>query len=88
MGPVKVNVFLLPQKSVSPQINYTEVDMEKDPVYQKIARIIERSLQDASRRKQKKCDISIDVETHKIPPLRKLLERKGYSIFVQGVYPV
>lgn len=83
---LKVNVFVLPQRSALPQINYTEADMEKDPAYPRILRIIDKNLQDASRRKQKKCDISVDVETHKIPPLRKLLEKKGYNVFVQGVY--
>lgn len=86
MDAIKINVFLLPQKSALPQINYTEADMEKDPAYPRIIRIIDKNLQDASRRKQKKCDVSVDVETHKIQPLRKLLEKKGYNVFVQGVY--
>ncbi len=86
MDPMKINVFILPQKSVLPQINLTESDMEKDPVYPRILRQIEKGLREASLRKSRKCDISIDVETHKIPPLRKLLEKKGYYVFVQGVY--
>ncbi len=80
------NIFILPQKSVLPQMNYTESDMEKDPAYQRIIRIIEKNLFDASRRKLKKCDISVDAETHKIPALKRLLEKKGYNVFVQGVY--
>ena len=86
MDTMKINIFLLPQKSVLPQINLTESDMEKDPVYPRILRQIEKGVQEATRRRQKKCDISADVETHKIPPLRKLLEKKGYNVFVQGVY--
>ncbi len=86
MDVIKINVFLLPQKSTLPQINLTESDMEKDPVYPKILRQIEKNLKEASLRKQRKCDVSVDVETHKIPPLRKLLEKKGYYVFVQGVY--
>ena len=82
----KINVFILPQKSVLPQMNYTESDMEKDPAYQRILRTVEKNSQDASRRKLKKCDISVDVETHKIPAVKKLLEKKGYNVFVQGVY--
>ncbi len=83
---MKTNIFILPQKSVLPHMNYTESDMEKDPAYQRILRIIEKNLQDVSKRKQKKCDISVDVETHKIPTLKRLLEKKGHSVFVQGVY--
>ncbi|MBI4176761.1 MAG: hypothetical protein HY516_00175 [Candidatus Aenigmarchaeota archaeon] len=86
MDAIKVSVFLLPQKSALPQINLTESDMEKDPAYHRIVRRIEKDVAGASGRRQKKCDISIDVETHKIPPLRRLLEKKGYSVFVQGVY--
>ncbi len=82
----KVNVFVLPQKSVSPQVIYTEADAEKDTSYTRILNIITRAMGLAERRKVKKCDISIDVERHKIPALKKLLEKKGYSVFVQGVY--
>lgn len=86
MDAIKISVFLLPQKSVLPQINLTENDMEKDPAYQRVLRQIEKGVLEASRRKKRKCDISVDVETNKIPPLRKLLEKKGYNVFVQGVY--
>ena len=83
---LKVNVFILPQKSVSPQVVYTEADAEKDASYARMLKIIARGVELAERKKSKKCDISIDAERHKIPALKKLLERKGYSVFVQGVY--
>ncbi len=83
---LKVNVFILPQKSVSPQVIYTEADAEKDASYARILKIISRNTELAERKRGKKCDISIDVERHKIPALKKLLERKGYNVFVQGVY--
>ena len=83
---LKVNVFVLPQKSVSPQIIYTEGDAEKDTSYTRTLNIITRAIGLAERRKVKKCDISVDVERHKIPALKKLLERKGYNVFVHGVY--
>lgn len=82
----RINVFILPLKSVSPQINYSEDDIEKDPSYARLLRLIERDVENAKTRKARKCDISIDVERHKIPAVKKLLEKKGYSVFVQGVY--
>lgn len=83
---LKVNVFVLPQKSVSPQVIYTEADAEKDTSYTRILNIISRATESAEKRKVKKCDVSIDVERHKIPALKRLLEKKGYNVFVQGVY--
>ncbi len=83
---LKVNIFILPQKSVSPQIIYTESDAERDASYNRLLKIILKDIGLAGKRKSKKCDISIDAERHKIPALKKLLEKKGYNVFVQGVY--
>ncbi len=83
---LRINVFILPMKPVSPDINYSEEDVENDPSYARLLRLIERNVADAKSRNAKKCDISIDVERPKIPAVKKLLGKKGYNVFVQGVY--
>ncbi|MBI1971922.1 MAG: hypothetical protein HYS53_01335 [Candidatus Aenigmarchaeota archaeon] len=86
MEELKISIFLLPQKSVSPQINYSETDVENDPSYLRILKFVGRRVEESKKMKLKKCDISVDVENQKVSAVRRLLEKRGYSVFIQGVY--
>lgn len=87
MPEVKINVFIVPmQRSQLPNINYDEADVEKDPAFQRILSSISRAVKEAEARRKTRCDVSVEVERQKIRATAKLLERKGYAVFVQGVF--
>lgn len=86
MAGVQVSVFLIPKEwSSLPNVIFDESDMEKDSGYPRILDKIDKAVQEATMRKKSKCDVSIEIERQKITALTKLLQKKGYKVFVQGV---
>lgn len=85
MPDIAVSVFLIPKEWSSPNITFDESDMEKDSGYPRILDKINKAAQDAANRKRSRCDVSVEVERQKITALTKLLQKKGYKVFVQGV---
>ncbi len=86
MADIQVSVFLIPKEwSSLPDVTFDEADMEKDQGYPRILDKINKVVQEATMRKKSRCDVSIEAERQKITALTKLLQKKGYKVFVQGV---
>lgn len=86
MADIQVSVFLIPKEwSSLPDVTFDEADMVKDQEYPRILDKINKVVQEAAMRKKSRCDVSIEAERQKITALTKLLQKKGYKVFVQGV---